>query len=109
VPRWVDYGVVESAANVAMFVPLGFMVTRVSRRWWWGLVVPGVLSGAAELGQHALRPERYATWADVAANTSGAALGVLAAVLLTGRGRSASTPAARRPGRTPRRAPSPSR
>ncbi len=65
-----------------MFVPLGLLVTRVTRRWWWGLTVPAALSGAAELAQHLLRPERFATWTDVATNTTGAALGVLLAVVL---------------------------
>jgi VanZ family protein len=82
VPRWVDYDLVERAANVAMFVPLGLLVTRVTRHWWWGLAVPAALSGAAELTQHLLRPERFATWTDVATNTSGAALGVVVAVVL---------------------------
>jgi VanZ family protein len=82
VPSWVDYDVVERAANVAMFVPLGLLVTRVSRRWWWGLLVPAALSGAAELTQDLVRPERFATWTDVATNTSGAALGVVVGVVL---------------------------
>jgi glycopeptide antibiotics resistance protein len=65
-----------------MFVPLGLLVTRVTRRWWWGLAIPAALSGAAELAQLLLRPERFPTWTDVATNTSGAALGVVVAVVL---------------------------
>lgn len=112
VPLWVDYALVERAANVAMFVPLGFMVTRLHRRWWFGLLVPAALSCSAELGQHLLRPERYATWADVAANTGGAALGMIAAMLLgrravTDPGTPGSTAARRRPARSPRRSRSP--
>lgn len=81
-PWWVDYDLVERAANVAMFAPLGLLVTRVTRRWWWGLAVPAALSGAAELSQHLFRPERFATWTDVATNTAGAGLGVVVAVVL---------------------------
>lgn len=87
VPLWVDYAFVERAANVVMFVPLGYLVTRLHCRWWFGLLVPAALSCAAELGQHLLRPDRYATWTDVAANTAGAALGMLAAMALRGRRR----------------------
>lgn len=82
VPRFVDYDLVERTANVLMFVPLGLLVTRVTRRWWWGVVVPAALSGAAELTQHLLRPERFATWTNVATNTAGAAVGVVVAVVL---------------------------
>ena len=81
-PAWVDYGFVETTANVVMFVPLGFMVARLLRRWWWGLLVPAALSGAAELGQHLLRPERVATTQDFFANTVGAAIGVAVAALV---------------------------
>lgn len=82
VPGFVDYALVERAANVLMFVPLGLLVTRVTRRWWWGLLVPAALSGTAELSQYLLRPERFATWTDVATNTAGAAVGVVVAVVL---------------------------
>jgi hypothetical protein len=98
VPAWFDYGFLEKAANVAMFVPFGLLITGLDRRrWWWGLLVPAALSAAAELTQLTLRPERFATWSDVAANTAGAALGVVVALVLTARGRSASTASRRRP------------
>ena len=82
VPRWLDYDMVERTANVLMFVPLGLLLTRVTHRWWWGLLVPAALSGTAELTQHLLRPERFATWTDVVTNTSGAGVGVVVAVVL---------------------------
>jgi VanZ family protein len=98
VPAWVDYAFLEKAANVAMFVPFGLLITGLDRRrWWWGLLVPAALSAAAEVSQLVLRPERFATWTDVAANTAGAALGVVVALVLTARGRSARTASRRRP------------
>ena len=109
VPGWVDYALLERTANVVMFVPLGLLVTRLHRTWWSGLLVPAALSGAAELTQHLLRPERVATWTDVAANSTGAAIGMVAAVALMGRGGPASTASARRPARSRRPAGSPSR
>ncbi|WP_298461458.1 VanZ family protein [uncultured Cellulomonas sp.] len=121
VPDWFDYNVLEKSANVAMFVPFGVLMVGLDpRRWWWGILGPAAASGAAELAQHVLLPDRTATWTDVAANTGGAVLGVGVALLVArragrtegrvrGRGRSASTPAGRRPARTPRRAPSPPR
>jgi glycopeptide antibiotics resistance protein len=98
VPGWFDYAFLEKAANVAMFVPFGLLITGLDRRrWWWGLLVPAALSAAAEVSQLVLRPERFATWTDVAANTAGAALGVVVALVLTARGRSARTASRRRP------------
>lgn len=85
VPGWIDYDLVERAANVLMFVPLGLLVTRVTGRWWAGVLVPAALSGAAELTQHLVRPERVATWTDLATNTSGAVLGAVVAVALMAR------------------------
>ncbi len=98
VPDWFDYAFLEKSANVAMFVPFGLLFTGLNRRrWWWGVLVPGAVSGLAELAQHVLLPERTATWTDVAANTGGAALGVAVALALTARGRPASTASRRRP------------
>ncbi|WNB85177.1 hypothetical protein [Cellulomonas sp. ATA003] len=54
-----------------------------------GVLIPAALSGTAELSQLVLRPERFATWVDVATNTSGAAFGAALAVVvmaITGRG-----------------------
>jgi glycopeptide antibiotics resistance protein len=110
VPEWVGYGLLEASANVVMFAPLGFLVTRLrAPRWWWGVLAPAALSVGAEAGQALLRPERVATWADVAANTGGAALGTAAALVLMGRGRPASRASRPRPGRIRHRAGSPSR
>jgi hypothetical protein len=96
VPAWVDYALLERSANVVMFVPFGVLLTAMDRRrWWWGVLLPAAVSGAAELAQHLLLPDRFATWGDVASNSAGAALGVAVTLAVM---------AARRPGgRAPRR------
>ena len=71
------YDVVEFMANVALFVPLGvFAMTWSPRSRWIHAVLLGLaVSGAIELTQEVARPDRTASWTDVAANTTGAALG----------------------------------
>ncbi len=77
------YDLVEGAANVAMYVPLGVIVAAVLPRWrWWGAVAAGlVTSTAIELAQAVARPGRTAALIDVVHNTLGAAIGA-ALVLL---------------------------
>lgn len=84
IPEWVDYGFVESASNVLLFVPLGaLMVWIMGRRCWWVGVAAGLLlSCLIELAQFLFLPARYPALADVAANTLGAALGALLALLI---------------------------
>jgi len=83
VPAWVDYGFVESASNVLLFVPLGALVAwLLGRRYWWAGTAAGILlSSLSELAQFFFLPARYPTLADVAANTLGATLGALLALL----------------------------
>lgn len=85
-PRPTGYDVVQTAANVALFVPLGWLaVALAGTRWWQVTVAAFVLSAGIELGQAWLRPERFATVSDVVANTVGAAVGALLASALLGR------------------------
>jgi VanZ family protein len=83
VPAWVDYGFVESASNVLLFVPLGALVAWIAgRRFWWAGVAAGLLTSCAiELAQFLFLPGRYATPADVLANTLGAVAGSLLTLL----------------------------
>jgi VanZ family protein len=83
VPTWVDYGFVESASNVLLFVPLGALVVwLLGRRYWWAGPAAGILlSSLGELAQFFFLPARYPTLADVAANTLGATLGALLSLL----------------------------
>ncbi len=82
--RWLDYPTVEFLANVAMFVPLGvLMVLLLGRRLWWlGILVGVGLTLAIEFVQQAL-PTRVSDPRDLLANTIGATLGVLVALVMT--------------------------
>jgi len=75
---------VEIAANVLLFVPLGVLVARILgvRLWWGGVVAGFLLSVLIELCQSAFLPARFPSIADVAANTLGATLGAVLALLL---------------------------
>jgi VanZ family protein len=68
-------------ANVVLFLPVGFLLTMLGGRWWAGLLGGAALSATAETVQLFL-PHRVASLLDVATNSAGAALGMLAAVLL---------------------------
>lgn len=79
IPGWFDYGLVEWLANVAMFLPWGaFGAVILAPRRWWLVAAGGMLASAAiETAQLVLLDARFASLADVAANTLGAVLGVL--------------------------------
>lgn len=83
-PSWVGYAEVEFAANIALLVPVGLLLTLALRRGrWWIAVLTGFgVSLLAELAQGSLRPERFATGRDVVANTLGTAIGAGIAVLV---------------------------
>ncbi len=89
IARPTGYDIVQTAANVVLFVPLGWLAIALTRLRWWQVTLAGlVLSTGIELGQAWLRPERFATVSDVVANTSGAAVGaVLASAVLHRRAR----------------------
>jgi glycopeptide antibiotics resistance protein len=99
-PDWIGYGAVESGANVLLFVPFGLLATLgLQPKHRWAPIALGLASSAAiELGQLLFLPARTASWADVLANTSGAALGVLAALALRKRAPNTAEDAASRPG-----------
>lgn len=81
----VRQGWVEVGANVALFAPLGALVTLAIRRIWIGVVAALVLSAAAELVQ-VLLPGRMASGRDVLANVLGAAIGAVAAAIVVAMG-----------------------
>ncbi|WFR68155.1 VanZ family protein [Curtobacterium flaccumfaciens] len=85
-PAWFGYGALEFTANVAFFLPLGLLVVlRLgARRWWVGALTGFVASGVIETGQALFLPARFASFDDVLANTSGAAVGALIAVVALG-------------------------
>jgi glycopeptide antibiotics resistance protein len=69
-----------------------------ANKWWWAVVAGFAVSCLIELSQLVLLPGRFATPADVVANTTGAVFGALLAVLLldavTARDRSQRSPVA---------------
>ena len=84
VPEWFGYGKLEFAANVVMFVPLGFFVSVLlpARVWWLALLIcPGV-SVAIEVTQSIALSARFATVSDVVSNSTGALIGALIAVVV---------------------------
>ena len=84
VPTWFDYGVVEFTSNVILFLPLGALVARILgvRRWWGGVAAGFLLSLLIESAQLVFLPARFPSVADIAANTFGAMVGALAALVL---------------------------
>ncbi|WP_291881228.1 VanZ family protein [Cellulomonas sp.] len=81
----VTYAGVEAVANVVMFLPFGVLVGLLVRRWWIVVLLALATSATIELAQLAFLPTRVPTVQDVVLNTLGAALGVLALRLRTGR------------------------
>jgi glycopeptide antibiotics resistance protein len=80
--------------NVALFVPLGFLLpaaVRTSRRLWVTLVVAAGLSVLIETLQ-AILPSHTTDVDDVILNTAGAALGFLAFTMITWTVRRRTTP-----------------
>ncbi|MFN3949963.1 VanZ family protein [Microbacterium sp.] len=82
---WITFDVVESAANVAMFVPLGALAIAWRRPWWHGILIGVGVSAAIETIQSLFLPTRVADVGDVVANAAGTALGVGLALLLSRR------------------------
>ncbi len=83
-PSFIGYGDVEFLANVAMFVPIGFLaaIALPQKAWPLLLVIGPALSAAIETIQRVVLPERYATLQDIVANGSGAVAGAIIAVVL---------------------------
>jgi VanZ family protein len=71
--------VLEFGTNVLLFVPFGMLGAAYlsRRRWWLAMIAGAALSTAIEIIQGTLLPGRYPSLSDIAANTTGAVLGVL--------------------------------
>jgi len=87
---WITYSLVEGAANVAMFLPVGmFLVLLLGRSRWWLAVALGVgLSVLIETAQLFL-PTRVSDVRDLLHNGLGALLGVVLVLILTARSENA--------------------
>ncbi len=79
--EWVDYALIEAAANVVLFLPLGgcLLVLLPPGRRWISPFACLLVSLGIEVGQLVLLPQRFATGGDVAANTAGAVVGAATA------------------------------
>ncbi len=74
-------GWIEAPANVALFMPLGFLLTMLFRRAWVGVLLAVLLSVSVELAQVVL-PARLPSARDIAANALGALVGAALAWLV---------------------------
>lgn len=95
VPMWFDYHVVEASANVAMFIPFGFL-TRMAlpAKAWWQVAGIGFLASTfMELGQLLFLTARFSSLLDVVTNTLGAVIGIASARLLLRRSAQEATKA----------------
>jgi glycopeptide antibiotics resistance protein len=83
-PEWITYASVESASNVVMFVPIGVLIAIIAApsRWWLSAFFGLIASVAIELTQLVFLPQRFASAADVVANTAGALIGGVIIVAL---------------------------
>ncbi|WP_235010215.1 VanZ family protein [Arthrobacter sp. SLBN-112] len=82
-PRWFNYQFVEAAANVVLFVPVGFVgaLAFTEKRWWQIWAFGLLISGCIELGQLLFLHNRFASPSDIMTNTAGAVIGSLLAAL----------------------------
>ena len=83
-PAWLTYGMVEFGSNIVLFIPAGLLVVVLAgaRFWWLGMLGGFLASCTIELGQLVLLPARTASARDIVANTSGAVIGAVLALLL---------------------------
>lgn len=95
---WLDYGTVEFASNVLMFVPIGllFLLLLDLRRWWLAILLGVALTCGIEFTQQFL-PTRVADPRDLLSNSIGAAIGVLVGLVWGGIGLLRDRARSRRP------------
>lgn len=81
---WLTYDRVEFLANIALFVPVGVLFLLLfGRRWWWlGIAAGALLTCSIEFTQQFI-PTRVPDAGDLVANTTGAALGAVVALVVT--------------------------
>ena len=82
-----EWSETEVLANIALFVPVGFLLTALIRRPVLALAFCFLASAAIELSQREFLPTRVPTVADVQHNVLGAVVGVLLAMPLVWIGR----------------------
>jgi glycopeptide antibiotics resistance protein len=82
--EWITYSTLEFWSNVAMFVPVGlfFLLLLGRRRWWLAIVLGVALTCGIEFVQQFL-PDRVSDPRDILANSVGALVGVVVALVVT--------------------------
>lgn len=82
---WLDFTRLEIIANVLVFVPVGILAFLLLPRRVWPLsiLLGPAISVGIEVAQGLALPHRAATVGDVVANSTGALIGVLAAIACT--------------------------
>jgi glycopeptide antibiotics resistance protein len=80
----IDIVRLEFLANIAMFVPVGVFLLLLfgSRLWWLALTASVLLTGLIETAQMGI-PGRVPDGRDLVANTLGALIGIVIALVLT--------------------------
>ncbi|WP_228379532.1 VanZ family protein [Pseudarthrobacter enclensis] len=83
IPRWFHYQFAEATANVALFIPFGFVsaLSFPENRCWQIIALGFLVSNFIELGQLLFLHDRFASPLDLATNTAGAAAGAWLAFL----------------------------
>ena len=78
---WLGYNPLEWLANVLLYIPLGLGLALIVRRapWWLDVLIGVAITVCAELAQFYFLPDRFATEADVLANSLGVLIGVISA------------------------------
>ena len=74
-PLFIGYNQVEFAANIALFMPFGYLAGIWSRTWWHPVAAGLAASVLIEYGQEVFLPDRFSSMFDIVANTLGAAAG----------------------------------
>ncbi|MBD7996065.1 VanZ family protein [Arthrobacter sp. Sa2CUA1] len=80
IPGWFNYNFVEFTANILLFVPFGFLGAAYLRRQkpcYVLILLAFIASCAIETYQCCFLEERFASVADILANTIGATIGCL--------------------------------
>ncbi len=81
---WITYSMLEFWSNVLMFIPVGlfFLLLLGRRRWWLAIALGVLLTLGIEFVQQYL-PDRVSDPRDILANSVGAFVGEVAALLVT--------------------------
>jgi hypothetical protein len=74
-------GWVEFTANIALFVPMGFLLTLLFRHPWYGAILAVVVSAGVEIAQIVI-PDRQPSLRDIVSNSIGAVIGAFLAWLI---------------------------